>query len=133
MLPLGASRNLRVVTIDRRDYGNSTKYTDAEVDDLRQGRQISLERLGISLAEFLIWFSEAHGIPKTSTDPKTSKRSGGIVISGWSAGSFTTLALTGQPNAISQEQYSRLAPYVRLNIMYGKYTVPMIYSENLDL
>jgi hypothetical protein len=39
------NNKLRVIIWNRRDYRGSTKYTDAELDDLKAGRKVFQDRL----------------------------------------------------------------------------------------
>ncbi|KAJ6479495.1 Alpha/Beta hydrolase protein [Mycena vitilis] len=106
--------NLRVVALNRRDYRGSTKYTDAELEDLKAGRKIFLDRLAIQLAWFLQQFVNHEGTPKVSVD----RKSGGFVILGWSSGVMTALSLFSDPAAIPQALYETVEPYVKNVVLY---------------
>lgn len=66
--PLGAANNIRLVILNRRDYAGSTKYTDENLKDLNAGDKSFMERLGLEVAFFLLWFAAKHDIPKISLD-----------------------------------------------------------------
>ena len=85
LLPMAAPNNLRLVILNRRDYAGSTKYTEAELESLREGRREFLENLGLETITFLAWFATTQDIPKLSADRKT----GGFVTIGWSMGGAT--------------------------------------------
>lgn len=76
-----------------------------------------MERRGLEVANFLLWFIDEHHIPRISPD----RKSGGLVILGWSLGNATTLALLGQSDAIPQETFEKLEPYLRTLIMHGAF------------
>jgi len=99
-----------LVFVTRRDYGShdvvdspgSTPHTDDELEDIKAGRGIFLQRLGLEVANFLLWFAETHKIPMISDD----RKSGGISVMGWSLG------------AVSRQQ---LALYFRQGILYSAF------------
>jgi pimeloyl-ACP methyl ester carboxylesterase len=107
--------NLRVVVWNRRDYHGSTKYTDEELADLNAGRQIHQDRLALQIASFLEYFIQAKDTPKLGSDRKT----GGFILMGWSFGNATTLSLFANPEAISQNLYELIEPYVMSLVLYG--------------
>ncbi|KAF8067693.1 hypothetical protein FPV67DRAFT_1416215 [Lyophyllum atratum] len=107
--------DLRTVIWNRRDYPGSTKYTDAELEDLNEGRKVFLDRLAVQVADFLKQYIEKESIPKISADHK----SGGFAIMGWSMGTATAMALFSDPSLISSELYALLEPYVKDLVLYG--------------
>jgi hypothetical protein len=62
LLPLIPSSNIRLVIVTRRDYDSldeidspgSTPFSDSDLEDIKAGRDIFLQRLGIELANFLV-------------------------------------------------------------------------------
>jgi hypothetical protein len=113
LLPLGAAHNIRLVILNRRDY--STKYTDENLKDLVAGDKSFMERLALEVKHFLLWFIDAHNIPKITADCQ----SGGFVVMGWSMGNATAFSLLGYPDIVGNESYRRLEPYFRQLILYG--------------
>ncbi|KAG6915162.1 hypothetical protein DXG01_012957 [Tephrocybe rancida] len=101
--------NLRIVIWNRRDYPGSTKYSDAEIDDLNNGRKVFLDRLAVQVADFLKQYIEKESIPKISADRKF----GGFAIMGWSMGTATAMPLFSDPSLLSPELYSLLEQYVK--------------------
>ncbi|KAH0581827.1 hypothetical protein J132_09537 [Termitomyces sp. J132] len=101
--------NLRTVIWNRRDYPGSTEYTDAEIDDLNNGRKVFLDRLGIQVADFLKRYIENESVPKVSAD----RKNGGFAIMGWSMGTATAMPLFSDPSLISSELYVLLEQYVK--------------------
>ncbi len=85
LIPMAAENNLRLVILNRRDYAGSTKYTDEELAELREGKTEFLQRLGSESAYFLAWFIKTNDIPKIGADGK----SGGLATIGWSLGTAT--------------------------------------------
>ncbi|KAJ7921915.1 hypothetical protein B0H13DRAFT_1604137 [Mycena leptocephala] len=112
--------NLRVVIWSRRDYRGSTKYTDAELDDLRAGRKTFQDRLAIQLAWFLEHFIKHEKTPKLSVD----RDSGGFILMGWSFGNATMLSLFSDPDVIPRTLYETVEPYMMSLILYGQSTNP---------
>ncbi|TFK48120.1 hypothetical protein OE88DRAFT_1737831 [Heliocybe sulcata] len=114
LLPLGAKDNVRVVSVNRKDYAGSTKYTDAELEDLNAGKHVFMERVAVDVANFLIWFADKFNVPAASADGKT----GGFAVMGWSLGNATPTSLFAYPEAVTKERYAKLEPYVRQLILY---------------
>lgn len=117
LFSLAAASNVRVVALNRRDYAGSTKYTDDNLKDLNAGDKAFMERLGLEVAHFLLWFAEKHNIPKISAD----RKSGGFAVMGWSMGNATPMALLGYPDVVGKQNYEKLEPYFRKLVLYGMF------------
>lgn len=103
------------MTINRREYAGSTKYSDEDLKELNAGEKTFMERVGLETARFLLWFAETRQIPKISTDRKT----GGLAVMGWSMGVPLSTAVLGYPEVIEEHLYTSLEPYFRRLILYG--------------
>ncbi|KAG6864538.1 hypothetical protein C0991_008885 [Blastosporella zonata] len=119
--------NLRTVIWNRRDYPGSTQYTDAEIDDLNNGRKIFLDRLAIQVADFLKQYIEKESIPKISAD----RKAGGFAIMGWSMGSATAMPLFSEPSLLAPELYALLEQYVKDLVLDGMSGYPQATSIQL--
>ncbi|KAJ6579492.1 hypothetical protein DFH09DRAFT_1445551 [Mycena vulgaris] len=108
------SNNLRVILWNRRDYRGSTKYTNEELEDLREGRKVFQDRLAIQTASFLAHFIKHENTPKLTAD----RRSGGFILMGWSFGNATTLALLSDPAVIPDALYKTVEPYLMSFVLY---------------
>lgn len=122
LLPLAPSSNIRLVVVSRRDYASyeigspgSTPHTEAEIEDIKAGRGIHLQRLGLEVANFILWFTKTYKIPTISDDGK----SGGVSVMGWSIGAVSPLALLAHADVIPKESKQQLASYFRQVILYG--------------
>ncbi|KIM92126.1 hypothetical protein PILCRDRAFT_57414 [Piloderma croceum F 1598] len=115
LIPDSPSNNVRLVVLNRREYSGSSKYTDAEIDDLVSGRKSFFEQLALEVTHFLLWFVQTYNIPRISNNGK----SGGLAIMGWSIGSITSLAVLGQPEVIPEASYRTLEHYLREMILFG--------------
>jgi hypothetical protein len=123
------------VLITRRDYDShdavdspgSTPYTNDDLEDIKAGRDIFLQRLALEVANFLIWFAETHKIPTISDD----RRSGGISVMGWSIGTLGPMALLGHPHVIPKDSQQKLASYLRQVILYSAF-LPYHYPISLQ-
>jgi hypothetical protein len=74
-----------------------------------------MERLGLQVANFLLRFVQTHNVPRVSSD----RKSGGLVVMGWSLGNITSLAFIGQPDVVPKELYRELTPYMKEIILFG--------------
>ncbi|KAF7351525.1 Aminodeoxychorismate synthase [Mycena sanguinolenta] len=107
MVPLhrfAHQNDLRVILLNRRDYPGSTKYTDAELEDLKAGRRIFQDRLAIQLAWFLEHFIDHENTPKLSADRNF--------------GNATALSLFSNPDAIPKPLYQTIEPYLMSLVLY---------------
>ncbi|TFK39624.1 hypothetical protein BDQ12DRAFT_603738 [Crucibulum laeve] len=110
-----AAHNFRTINVNRKDYPGSTKYADAELEDLKNGRLIFLERLGTLVAYLIDYFIQEGNVPKVNGD----RSAGGIVPVGWSMGTATMMALFSNPALIPKEvSRDLLEQYVRDIILY---------------
>ncbi|TFK51294.1 hypothetical protein OE88DRAFT_1680018 [Heliocybe sulcata] len=114
LFPYGGRDNVRVVIINRRDYPPSSLYSEAELEDMNQGRKVALEVISRDTANFLLWFATTQKIPRISTD----RRAGGFALMGWSLGSATPVALFGHPQSVPKETFTQLEAYVRQLILF---------------
>ena len=73
LLPLAAPSNVRLIIVNRRDYSGSSKYSDSDLESLNSGCESFMERLGLEIAQLLLWITATLKIPKISRD----RRSGG--------------------------------------------------------
>ncbi|KAL0062747.1 hypothetical protein AAF712_010369 [Marasmius tenuissimus] len=101
--------NLRTILWNRRDYPGSTRYTDAELEDLTEGRKVFMDKIGQQIADFIVQFIEKENIPQASPDFKA----GGVAVMGWSMGTASVMTLFSDPTIISPEVYGVLEKYVR--------------------
>ncbi|KAJ6522715.1 Alpha/Beta hydrolase protein [Mycena capillaripes] len=116
--------NLRVILWNRRDYHGSTKYTDAELEDLKAGRKIFQDRLALQLAWFFEHFITHESTPKLSPD----RKSGGFVIMGWSFGNATLLSLFSDPAIIPKALYETVEPYLMSIVLYDPPHIALGYT-----
>jgi len=127
LIPDAFANNVRLIILNRREYSGSSQYTDAEIDDLLAGRKCFMERLGLQVANFLLWFVQTHNIPRVSSD----RKSGGLAVMGWSLGNTTSLAFIGQPDVIPKELYQKLTPYMKDVILFDPPDMTFEYHETI--
>ncbi|KAF9020543.1 alpha/beta-hydrolase [Hymenopellis radicata] len=129
LIPMAAANNLRLVIVNRRDYPGSTKYTDEELQSLKEGKQEFLEAVGRETLTFLSWYVKNHDIPKLSADRKL----GGIVVLGWSLGAATPLAMLAYPETIPKELYDSVEPYLKQAVLYDPPLLAFGYDQPPEL
>lgn len=96
LLPLAPKHNARIVLINRRDYPDSTPYSDSErqllesciptTAEAAQNMRSYMKDRARELYDFLVELAVTEGLPKAS------EKSGMIVV-GWSLGSAWITAL----------------------------------------
>jgi len=70
LVPFAAPDDIHLVIVNGSRYAGSTKYTDAEMQELRGDRKTFMESTGRQVANFLLWFVETNKIPQISPDRK---------------------------------------------------------------
>lgn len=126
LFPLAAQHNMRLVTLNARDYHGSTPFSDSELAALEsldlQSQQSVLRACGRELGAFLVWFIEQEKIPPLSTSTEgDAGRRGGISLLGWSFGSAFTFSFLAQAGALPEETRTLLGAYMRAIIGFGEY------------
>ncbi|KAF8148346.1 hypothetical protein K438DRAFT_1625545, partial [Mycena galopus ATCC 62051] len=116
--------NLRVVIWNRRNYRGSTKYTDAELEDLKAGRKIFLDRFALQTAWFFEHFIKNEQTPPVSPD----RKAGGFILMGWSYGVATTLSLLSDPSVLPKSLYNTIMPYLMSLVLYDPPYLGLGYS-----
>ena len=82
---------------------------------------------GHEVGMFIYKLIEKGGIPPTSADRKT----GGIVIHGWSAGAGDAMAMVAHADTLPEDVRSRLASHMRALIIQGAYRLCITESRLL--
>ncbi|KAJ7630237.1 Alpha/Beta hydrolase protein [Roridomyces roridus] len=106
--------NIRLILPNRRGYSGSTPFTESEVADMQAGKKEVQERLALETAWFLKYLVENQATPRVSED----RRSGGIVLVGWSLANATTLSILAHPEVVKGEVYDAVEPYLRTVVAY---------------
>lgn len=96
--------------MNRTEYPGSSKYTEAELEELKGGDLRFLERTAVRIAYFIAAYIQEAGIPEE----------GGVVVVGWSIGTVSAMAPFSFPEAIRLETYDLLDRYVKRLVLYGK-------------
>ncbi|KAF4600219.1 hypothetical protein EYR40_007331 [Pleurotus pulmonarius] len=106
--PMAASHNLRTVALNRTEYPGSSKYTEAELEELRGGNPRFLERTAVRIAFFIAAYIQEAGVPEE----------GGVVVVGWSIGTVSAMAPFSFPEVLPLETYDLLNRYVKRLVLY---------------
>ncbi len=124
MLSFATSYNLRIVTVNQRDYPGSTPYTPSELDLLAslvvEDQELALRAQAQEIAAFLVHLTKSTDIPPVrETD---GRRIGGLVLLGLSLGNFIPLSLFGNAEHLDVETRTLLEIYLRSFVVFGKYS-----------
>ncbi|KAF8655200.1 hypothetical protein AX16_003232 [Volvariella volvacea WC 439] len=116
IMDLAPAANLRIVSINRRNYPGSTPFNDAERDLLMNGSDAQktefLDAQGMQLLTFIDKYM-IDNRPPLNTHAKT----GGIALMGWSLGNVLTLAAVANADKLPTDARDRLASQLRSVIM----------------
>ncbi|KAI0319504.1 Alpha/Beta hydrolase protein [Amylostereum chailletii] len=114
--PFAAQYNLRLVTVNRRDYPGSTPLSDDDVAAVKSTdedrRTEFFRKQAFELAAFLAWFVQQETIPSFVIDGE-GRRHGGIVLLGWSHSTAFTLDLLANGDRLPSQVRDVLEPYMR--------------------
>lgn len=124
LIPYAAKHNVRIVSINRRDYPSAEPYTDEERAQLEsaggspQGREILLDYMADrakELHEFLVEFIASADIPAADGNK------GGIVLVAWSFGGTWLTAWLANLTKMPVNDVE-LGKYIRRTVLYGACT-----------
>lgn len=139
LVPLAAVRNLRIVSLYRRDYNPTTSFRDADLaglaSDTAEGQEDFLRSQAVEIATFLVTFAREQRIPPAPLEGASG--TGGIALIGWSLGSLHTHAVVAYLDAMPSSILSDLGKYLHTMVSHDVGAVnigilnPPIY--NIDL
>ncbi|KAF7293880.1 AB hydrolase-1 domain-containing protein [Mycena chlorophos] len=121
MSPLHAfahRHNLRIILWNRRDYRGSTPYSDAELEELRTGKQSHWDAHAQSLMHFFAFLIDVEKVP--SPGQGAGRGAGGIILGGWSFGAATALSVLAAPSAVplDSDLYKKVELYFKSLVLY---------------
>ncbi|PSR71718.1 hypothetical protein PHLCEN_2v12422 [Hermanssonia centrifuga] len=127
MLSFATSYNLRIVTVNQRDYPGSTPYTPSELDLLAspnvEDQELALRAQAQEIAAFLVHLTKSTDIqPVRETN---GRRIGGLVLLGWSLGNFIPLSLFGNAEHLDVETRTLLEIYLRSLVVFDTPPFPI--------
>ncbi|KAI0072578.1 hypothetical protein K474DRAFT_1711475 [Panus rudis PR-1116 ss-1] len=124
VLPLGSEHNLRVITVNQRDYTASTPPSASELAQLTS--QSPRERLQYlkdrakEIAKFVLWIITNENLPPPDANHSGGGRAeGGVSLVAWSSGNHLLLpflALGG--DFLSPQEQSLMGKYLRSYVMF---------------
>ncbi|KAF5326931.1 hypothetical protein D9619_004291 [Psilocybe cf. subviscida] len=128
LLPFAASHNARLVLLNKRDYKGSVPVPSEEVqalvaaatlpDDAAREVVLAYKRARTrEFFDFLCAFAKHEHIPLPRVDP-THGSTGGMVITGWSAGTMILTGLLANVAGYKSTDGFDLRPYVRHVVLY---------------
>ncbi|KAF7340187.1 AB hydrolase-1 domain-containing protein [Mycena venus] len=111
LLPLAATRSVRIVCINRREYPGSTPHTAEELRVYASGsdqeRTALMNEAGVNLALAIDEIIQQCNLP-----------SAGVALAGWSLGNTFTMAAMGSILSLPSETQERLQTCVETIIMW---------------
>ncbi|KAJ3966340.1 hypothetical protein EV361DRAFT_935632 [Lentinula raphanica] len=117
LLPIGLARNHRVLLVNRRDYPQSTPYTDKELKVFAEGpdpaRYDQLINDGHDLALLLDGLIQSLSLPQN------------VAIVSWSLGNIFGLPLLASITTLPADTQARLGSFVKRTILWDAPCEPM--------
>ncbi|KAF5351133.1 hypothetical protein D9756_008244 [Leucocoprinus leucothites] len=111
---LAAQYRLRIFAVNRKGYTGSSNYSDAELDDIRNGKPAVFDRSAILVGHFIEHLVRKYDLP----EPDAGRTKGGVVLLGWSMGCATVISFLGNRKFIPSEQYDFLRRYMTKLVFY---------------
>lgn len=129
MLPYAAKHGLRLITMNSRDYRESTPYTAEELADLAnpdvEVQASAVRRWGREVALFLVYVCKVLHVPPVIC--QGSKKTGGLVLTTWSLSGVAAMSILGDARTLGDGLADTLAPYLRKVVLYGVYGLVRAY------
>lgn len=123
LLAHAAAHNLRLVTVNQRDYPGSSPLNELELANVLSSepeRQVAVLRdWGLEFATFVARFIEKENIPAPRC-VNGDKTVGGISIMGWSQGVAPLLAILANIDAMNASTSAVLEQYLRTVFIHGE-------------
>ncbi|KAI0072576.1 hypothetical protein K474DRAFT_364455 [Panus rudis PR-1116 ss-1] len=124
VLPFGPEQNLRIITLNQRDYTSSTPLSTSELAQLTS--QSPRERLQYlkdrakEIAKFMLWLVENEKLPPVDGGHSDGGGAqGGVALVGWSSGNHLILPLLAFGGEfLNPEEQSLLGKYLRSYVMF---------------
>lgn len=120
LLPLASQYNIRLVLVNRRDYPNSSPYTDKDLEKLNSSDDWAQDEFAKGRAQeyatFIRRFVEQESTPEMTVDGKD----GGIVLLSWSSGVAYTIPLLSFADSLPEDLRDAIEPYLRLYVSFGE-------------
>jgi hypothetical protein len=131
VIDLAPKHGVRVITFHRRDYGDSTPFTDAEIAPIKQAIpepgaiDAFMTARTLELANFVSHVVES----KEAVAPRDGK--GGIALLGWSLGNLYGLDFLSRFHGLPDRLKAPMKAFVRSFVVFGKASLPYPgYSAN---
>jgi len=128
LLSLAPSKNMRIISINRRGYPGTTPFSDKENKIIASGNEEErygiFREQGISLAKFVCGVIEQCSIPAPSHakgGPAGGKgiKKGGITVGAWSLGNVYMLSMVACISVVDEEIRNQLQAYVSGFLLWG--------------
>jgi hypothetical protein len=125
LFPYAEIHNLRLVTVNLRDYPGSSPLDSRELANLRsqepETQAMVIREQALEIATFLVRFIEAEGIsPPKRIAPGSDKEVGGISLVAWSQSNAFLLSLLSNISLLDAYTDALLERYLRVVFMYGE-------------
>lgn len=120
LFPHANRNNLRLVSVNHRDYPGSTPFTAAELEIFQRGdaaQQADLVKtLGAQVVAFMEYFVKKHDIPKMHS--VNGKTMGGMALLTWSMGGGTAMSVLGNATSLPADTMTLLSQYLRAVVLF---------------
>ncbi|EKM49951.1 uncharacterized protein PHACADRAFT_130381 [Phanerochaete carnosa HHB-10118-sp] len=133
MLPLASKYGLRIITMNSRDYRDSTPYTAEELSHMTSPdlnvQASAVRRWGREVALFLAYVCQTLRVPAIAGEGV--RKEGGLVLTAWSLSGITILSILGDSQTLGSDLTAALAPYLRKVVLYDSPAI--IFGVTADI
>jgi len=133
MIPFAAANRTRLILVNRRDYPDTTPFSDTELASLGSAdletRAKALAQQGIDIGLFLAWLVREENIPPVSVD-RDGKQQGGIALVAWSLAHTPLAGFLAHVDALPADAIRALEPCLRsyciFDAPHGSFGLPTL-------
>jgi hypothetical protein len=122
MFPFAASRNLRLIAVNQREYPGSSQLSDGQLALLHstdtEEQESVLRDVVQDLARFMCYIVKHENIPAIKMTK--GKKSGGLCILGWGSGNALPIGLLSYLPSFDDSLQKVLEEYIISVIIYGR-------------
>ncbi|CAL1703075.1 unnamed protein product [Somion occarium] len=128
--PCAKLKNLRIISLNKRDYSSSTPYSEEELAELNspdEAIRIGFVKKRVAeVGAFIVWLIQNENIPTpVGGSVDDSKEKGGLSIAAWSSGSCLAVPfLAFAPELIGKDSLDLIQKYLCSYVMYDAPNFP---------
>ncbi|KAH7913177.1 hypothetical protein BJ138DRAFT_670150 [Hygrophoropsis aurantiaca] len=114
LFPLASSNKLRIVSIYRRNYPQTSAFTTSDFEDMSKPDDTFLRKQGLEITKFLLAYARNEKIPPVQQELGT----GGIILAGWSLGTVHAVSVLAYLSELPKPMLETLGQYLHTVVLH---------------